>query len=96
MNATSLVRKTLDALMEVVLTSPAGSIIESQEDLSRRLGVSRTVLREALSRLEHMNVITVRPKIGTKINPSDDWRVVNTEVLVWRRKLAECRIGKEV
>jgi DNA-binding FadR family transcriptional regulator len=96
MNATSLVRKTLDALMEVVLDSTPGSFFPPQDELSRQLEVSRTVLREALSRLEHMNVITIRPKIGTKINAASEWRVVNTEVLIWRKKLAECRIGKEV
>ncbi len=58
-----------------------------QEELSKALGVSRTVLREALSRLEYLKVISVRPKIGTKINHSNDWLVVNVDVLKWRKRL---------
>lgn len=84
MNPRSLVAKTLDALMEGILATEPGASIAPQETLARQLGVSRTVLREALSKLEYLNVISVRPKTGSRVNPASEWRVINDDVLRWR------------
>lgn len=89
MNANSLVSKTLDHLMEVVLATESGHTIPPQDVLSTRFGVSRTVLREALSKLEYLNVISVRPKTGSKVNPPSEWRVINVDVLQWRVRAGE-------
>jgi DNA-binding FadR family transcriptional regulator len=89
MNVNSLVSKTLDALMEVVLTAQAGQILPPQDELSRQLGVSRTVLREALCKLEYLNVISVRPKTGTAVIASTEWRMFNAEVVRWRLRAGE-------
>jgi DNA-binding FadR family transcriptional regulator len=89
MNASSLVSKTLDALMKVIFACEPGQPIPPQDQLSRQFGVSRTVLREALSKLEYLNVISVRPKIGTRVNPPAEWRVINSDVLQWRIQAGE-------
>jgi DNA-binding FadR family transcriptional regulator len=86
MNTNSLVNKTLDSLMEVIFATDPGCTIPPQEELSVQFGVSRTVLREALSKLEYLNVISVRPKTGSKVNPPAEWRVINDDVLRWREQ----------
>lgn len=92
MNETSRVRSTLDRLVEIVVSTPAGAGIPSQERLAQQFGVSRTVLREALSRLEHLNVISVRPKTGAVVNDPSTWTFLNRDVLDWRRR-ADARMA---
>jgi len=43
---------------------PAGSLLPSQRELADQLGVSRTSLREALSTLQGMGLVVVRPGKG--------------------------------
>lgn len=88
MNTNSLVSKTLDRLMEIVFATKPGLLIPPQDQLSKQLSVSRTVIREAISKLEYLNVISVRPKLGSKVNPPAEWRVINGDVLQWRKRAA--------
>lgn len=85
----SMVDKALSGLLELVLASETGARIPSQPDLATKFGVSRTVLREAISRLLFLNVITVRPKTGTTVNAPERWMSVNADVLKWRLKAGE-------
>ncbi|SAK88713.1 GntR family transcriptional regulator [Caballeronia fortuita] len=85
----SLVAKTLDGLIEIVIATGAGGRIPTQDEISKRFRVSRTVLREALSKLELLNVITVRPKTGTTVNASAEWHTVNADVVSWRVRAGE-------
>lgn len=82
----SLVGRTLAQLVEIIVASGAGASVPPQDQLAKQFGVSRTVVREALSTLEFLNVLTVRPKTGTRINPPDQWKVFNHEVLQWRQR----------
>lgn len=87
----SMVDKALSGLLELVLASETGARIPSQPELALKFGVSRTVLREAISRLLLLNVITVRPKTGTTVNAPDRWTSVNADVLKWRLKAGESK-----
>lgn len=87
----SMVDKALSGLLELVLASETGARIPSQPELALKFGVSRTVLREAISRLLLLNVITVRPKTGTTVNAPDRWMSVNADVLKWRLKAGESK-----
>ncbi|MEX3972229.1 FadR/GntR family transcriptional regulator [Paraburkholderia caribensis] len=89
MNKDSLVKDTLDSLVEIVVALGAGAMLPPQDVLARQLEVSRTVLREALSKLEYLNMISVRPKSGTTVKTSSEWRVVNLDVLEWRVRAGE-------
>lgn len=82
----SLVDRTLAQLVEIIIASGANALIAPQDELAKQFSVSRTVVREALSTLEFLNVIAVRPKTGTRINPPDQWKVFNHEVLQWRQR----------
>ncbi|MCP2779916.1 GntR family transcriptional regulator, partial [Salmonella enterica subsp. enterica serovar Typhimurium] len=48
-------------------TNPAGSLLPSQRELSERLGISRTSLREAFSTLQGLGLIVPRPGKGVYV-----------------------------
>jgi DNA-binding FadR family transcriptional regulator len=61
-----------------------GSALPCELDLTRELGVSRTVLREAFKILGGKGLISSRPKSGTTILPSQNWNTLDVDVLAWR------------
>jgi GntR family galactonate operon transcriptional repressor len=87
----SKVTKTMDALVSMIIKSGAGATLRDQATLSLKFGVSRTVLREAISTLEYLNVLKVAPRRGTTINPPHEWKTRNDDVIEWQAGL----IGKE-
>jgi len=66
----------------------AGSLLPHEqivpEQVGERLGVSRTVVREALRALESKGMVTARPKTGTRVQPVTSWDVLDEEVITWR------------
>jgi DNA-binding FadR family transcriptional regulator len=62
---------------------PAGSVVGADE-LAGRLGVSRTVVREATRVLESIHMIRVRRKVGITVLPSDVWSPYDPNVIRWR------------
>jgi DNA-binding FadR family transcriptional regulator len=62
---------------------PVGSSI-SADELAGRLGVSRTVVREATRVLESINLIRVRRKVGITVLPSEQWSPYDPNVIRWR------------
>lgn len=61
----------------------AGEILPEQGELSRRLGVSRTVVREATKVLAAKGLVESRSKRGTVILPRSEWRLLDPDVLAW-------------
>jgi DNA-binding FadR family transcriptional regulator len=55
-----------------------------QDVLSKEFDVSRTVMREALSMLLARDMLDVRPKVGTRVRPMRDWRMIDEDVVSWR------------
>jgi GntR family transcriptional regulator, transcriptional repressor for pyruvate dehydrogenase complex len=70
----SLVDNVVDAVKMIILSGEVrdGASLPSQDDLARRLGVSRSSLREALNRLSQMGVIESRQGKGTFVRPQGD------------------------
>lgn len=64
-------------------TFPTGHRFASQDDLSVELGVSRTVLREALGLLRDKGLIESRPKVGTVVASPRSWNLLDPDVLRW-------------
>jgi DNA-binding transcriptional regulator YhcF (GntR family) len=73
----SSVETTLQLLMEAIIAGEFDSGVPPQDVLALRYKVSRTVLREAVSKLEASNIVLSRPKIGTKVRPRSDWQLLN-------------------
>jgi DNA-binding FadR family transcriptional regulator len=61
-----------------------GGALPNEGALSEELGVSRTVVREAVKVLAAKDLLEVRPKTGTKVRPRRDWNLLDPEVLEWQ------------
>ena len=62
----------------------AGTTLPTEADLSVQLGVSRTVVREAIKVLAAKGLVESRPKTGTRSLGRAHWRLVDPEVLAWQ------------
>lgn len=51
--------------------------------LAKELDVSRTVVREALKVLSEKGLIESRPRIGTRVSPSQNWNYLDPDILNW-------------
>jgi DNA-binding FadR family transcriptional regulator len=61
-----------------------GDMLPPQVILSKKLGVSRSIMREAISILISRRILDVRPKTGTRVKPTKDWLIIDHEVAEWR------------
>ncbi len=60
---------------------PPGSVLPSVPELVSRLGVSRTVVREALQSLVGMNFVEMRPGLGSYVKSVPPDLIVNADVM---------------
>lgn len=67
----------------------AGSPLPPQEECCALLGVSRSVLREALRVLAAKGFVDARPKAGTYVRPREAWNFLDLDVLEWRLGTSE-------
>jgi GntR family transcriptional regulator, galactonate operon transcriptional repressor len=59
-------------------------IFPSEGDLCAQLGVSRTILREALKVLADKGMVEVRPRSGMRSLPRSSWKVLDPDILAWQ------------
>lgn len=64
-----------------------GSSIPPEPLLCEELGVSRTVVREAIKSLIAKGLITSGPKVGTRVLPADQWNWFDADVIVWQTRV---------
>jgi DNA-binding FadR family transcriptional regulator len=83
----SKVVATTDVLMARIVSGEYVGFLPAQDALARDLNVSRTSIREAISKLEVWNVVCVKPKIGSRINPASAWALVNVPFIMTRLKM---------
>ena len=77
----------------------------NEGELCKQLGVSRTVVREAVKVLADKGMVEVRPRSGTRGRPRSDWNQLDPDILVWMselkpephflREVCEVRLGIE-
>ena len=60
---------------------PPGSLLPSVPELVTRLGVSRTVVREALQSLVGMNFVEMRPGLGSYVKSVPPDLIVNADIM---------------
>lgn len=62
---------------------PAGSSLPRERDLEIRYGASRSVVREAVKILATKGLVSVGPRLGTRVRPRGDWSLLDRDVLGW-------------
>ena len=79
---------TVDHLGEAILAGryPPGGSIPPEPLLCEELGVSRTVVREAVKSLIAKGLVSSGPKVGTRVLPADQWNWFDPDVIVWQSK----------
>lgn len=84
---------TLDRLGEAIVAGrfPPGSSVPPEATLCTELGVSRTVVREAVKSLVAKGLLSTGPKVGTKVLPSEQWNWFDPDVVAWQSKAGMTR-----
>ena len=79
---------TLDLLGEQIVAGryPPGTSIPPEAALCEELGVSRTVIREAVKSLVAKGLIVIGPKVGTRVLASEQWNWFDPDVVIWQSK----------
>ena len=60
-----------------------GEVLPTEVELATELGLSRSVIREALRTLAAKGMIESRPKAGTRVRPRSAWQLLDPELLGW-------------
>jgi DNA-binding FadR family transcriptional regulator len=68
-----------------------GSAIPPEPLLCEELGVSRTVVREAVKSLVAKGLVSTGPKVGTRVLPADQWNWFDADVIVWQTRVGLSR-----
>lgn len=79
---------TVDHLGEAIVAGRygAGASIPPEPLLCEELGVSRTVVREAVKSLIAKGLVSSGPKVGTRVLTSDQWNWFDPDVIIWQSK----------
>ncbi|MDO9360446.1 MAG: FadR/GntR family transcriptional regulator [Polaromonas sp.] len=79
---------TVDHLGEAIVAGRygVGASIPPEPVLCQELGVSRTVVREAVKSLIAKGLITTGPKVGTRVLSEDHWNWFDPDVIIWQSK----------
>jgi len=60
-----------------------GRPFPTEAELSKEHGISRSVTREAIKMVTAKGLLGARPKIGTFVQPEENWNLFDTDVLRW-------------
>jgi DNA-binding FadR family transcriptional regulator len=85
---------TVDHLGAAIVAGryPAGCVVPPEPMLCEELGVSRTVVREAVKSLVAKGLVSTGPKVGTRVLPADQWNWFDPDVIGWQ---AEAGLTRE-
>ena len=80
---------TLDLLGQAILSGryPVGSCLPPEPVLCEELGVSRTVVREAIKSLVAKGLISTGPKVGTRVLTDEQWNWFDPDVITWQAQV---------
>lgn len=75
----AVVETLVDAIVSGALQP--GDLLPPEGPLSEQFGVSRTVIRESVKRLEEKGLVTVARGRGTSVRPTSAWNILDQVVL---------------
>lgn len=62
----------------------AGAALPTEPEIGAELGVSRTVVREAIKTLAAKGMVVTGPRKGTRVRPVADWNLFDPDVVAFR------------
>jgi DNA-binding FadR family transcriptional regulator len=62
---------------------PPGSVLPNEAQWAADFSVSRSAVREAIKMLMAKNLLTSRPKVGSRVEPKEYWNLLDHDVLAW-------------
>ena len=79
---------TVDHLGEAIVAGryAVAAALPPEPALCQELGVSRTVVREAVKSLCAKGLLSTGPKVGTRVLPADQWNWFDADVITWQSK----------
>jgi len=79
---------TVDYLGEAIVAGRyvPGAAFPPEPMLGEALGVSRTVVREAIKSLVAKGLVSTGPKVGTRVLVEDQWNWFDPDVIAWKSK----------
>ena len=79
---------TVDLLGEAIVTGryPVASSLPPEPMLCEELGVSRTVVREAVKSLIAKGLLVTGPKLGTRVLAQAHWNWFDPQVVAWQSR----------
>jgi DNA-binding FadR family transcriptional regulator len=77
---------TVDFLGTAIVAGqyPVGGSMPPEPTLCAELGVSRTVVREAVKSLVAKGLLHTGPKVGTRVMASEQWNWFDPDVIAWQ------------
>ena len=80
--------RTLALLGERIVTGVygPGSAVPPEPTLCEELGVSRTVVREAIKSLVAKGLLSTGPKVGTRVLATEQWNWFDPDVVAWHSR----------
>lgn len=81
----NLHRKLAQSIGNQILTGvyAPGAILPNEADWCRIYGASRTTVREAVKTLNAKGLLKSRTKIGSRVEPRENWNILDRDVLAW-------------
>ena len=81
-------KNSLDILGQAILSGryAVGASLPPEPVLCEELGVSRTVVREAIKSLVAKGLLSTGPKVGTRVMPDAHWNWFDPDVVAWQSK----------
>ncbi len=64
-------------------TIKPGEMLPKEDELCALLGVSRTSVREAVKVLSAKGLVESKRRVGVRVKPKEDWRILDSTVLKW-------------
>jgi DNA-binding FadR family transcriptional regulator len=64
-----------------------GDILPREDEIAVQLGVSRTSVREAVKVISANGLVESRQRVGVRVRPHTDWRLLDPAVLSWHPNL---------
>ncbi len=75
----------VDRIGRMVVSGAFGSsgALPREDELAETFSVSRTVIREVTKTLRALGLVTTGPRVGSRIQPIANWRLLDPQVMAW-------------